>query len=533
MPKIPPYTLTILDTVGIQNYIFGSNRLRENIGASELVKQATESWVYKLLPEPNNITAGGPDDSKIEDGQLQAELIYAGGGNTLIIFAAESEAKNFVTRLGEKLITAAPGVELAVVHIQFDWENDALGGENSGQVFEALGQLARLKLSQTGSRPMAGLGITATCQSTGQVATTTNAQYKASTETPRLISAEVEAKLRAQKRAPRLLGDSGYEMMANFDEVGVKDESSYLAVVHADGNNMGRRVEEIGRTYAAPAQNRAYIRALRDFSGKVKRASQAALTKLEEHLVRVIRFDDKGVEKIGEVVPVKDKQAPYRRLVFGGDDLTFVCDGRLALTLTAAYLEIFEQQTAGVGLPDVHACAGIAVVKSHYPFARAYQLAEALCKNAKTWVRENGPDFSALDWHFAPEGLMGELEFIRAREYQLPGGKTLLMRPIALDKTQSDWRNWPTFAQVVAEFQKDKWATQRNKVQRLRDALRAGREGVKQFIAAYPDSKLPEFSPPQPTLQTSGWHGQHCGYYDPIEAMDFFVPLADKKGGNP
>jgi hypothetical protein len=46
------YTLTILDTTGIQNYIFGSNRLKENVGASEMVKRATEDWVYEALLAP-------------------------------------------------------------------------------------------------------------------------------------------------------------------------------------------------------------------------------------------------------------------------------------------------------------------------------------------------------------------------------------------------------------------------------------------------------------------------------------------------
>jgi len=36
------FYLVIVDTTGIQSYIFGSNRLRENVGASFLVHAATE-----------------------------------------------------------------------------------------------------------------------------------------------------------------------------------------------------------------------------------------------------------------------------------------------------------------------------------------------------------------------------------------------------------------------------------------------------------------------------------------------------------
>ena len=44
---MPTYTLTVIDTPGIQPYIFGSNRLLESIGASELVRCATTSgrWI--------------------------------------------------------------------------------------------------------------------------------------------------------------------------------------------------------------------------------------------------------------------------------------------------------------------------------------------------------------------------------------------------------------------------------------------------------------------------------------------------------
>lgn len=41
-------TLTMLDTSGIQSYIFNSNRLQENIGASELVYRARAIGISRI-----------------------------------------------------------------------------------------------------------------------------------------------------------------------------------------------------------------------------------------------------------------------------------------------------------------------------------------------------------------------------------------------------------------------------------------------------------------------------------------------------
>ncbi|MBC8493019.1 MAG: hypothetical protein H8D43_04460, partial [Chloroflexi bacterium] len=46
-------TLMLMEATGIQDYIFGSNQLAQNIGASELVTQATTDWVYERLPQPH------------------------------------------------------------------------------------------------------------------------------------------------------------------------------------------------------------------------------------------------------------------------------------------------------------------------------------------------------------------------------------------------------------------------------------------------------------------------------------------------
>ncbi|MFN9670858.1 MAG: hypothetical protein ACK573_18980, partial [Pseudanabaena sp.] len=87
--------VTVLDTTGIQSYIFGSNRLRENVGSSYLVAQSTDSWVKEILrqlEEEKDWKIQISDHQKlenksyIEDGDLTAELVYAGGGNTVLLF---------------------------------------------------------------------------------------------------------------------------------------------------------------------------------------------------------------------------------------------------------------------------------------------------------------------------------------------------------------------------------------------------------------------------------------------------------------
>ncbi|MFQ5576860.1 MAG: hypothetical protein ACE5G8_07725, partial [Anaerolineae bacterium] len=320
---------------------------------------------------------------------------------------------------------------------------------------------------------------------------------------------------------------SPYRIPFSFEELGASPgEASYIAVVHIDGNNLGARVEMIAANHNRPAEgNRAYITAIRQFSRSVRQAAETSLERLRREIIASVRGVGAENETIMGIVPVRNGFIPYRPLVFGGDDLTFVCDGRLALTLVAYYLQTFEQETANAGLPNLRACAGISVVKSHYPFARAYELAEALCRNAKKWAKENGGDCSALDWHIAPGGLVGDLDFIRAREYAAPGAGSLLMRPIALDSDRHEWRNWSAFKDVVTAFKKD-WADKRNKVKRLQEALRAGPEGVAQFLAAYPDpGRLPAIKASNRNIPRVGWDQGRCAYFDAIEAMEFFVPL--------
>ena len=119
--------LLIIDTTQIQRYIFGSNRLRENIGASYLVAQATGEWALAHMPKPNNVKNAAQleldDDKQIEKDDLQAEVLYVGGGNVVALFRDKEGAVEFTRTYSRYLLNHAPGLEVVFWHEPFNWKS--------------------------------------------------------------------------------------------------------------------------------------------------------------------------------------------------------------------------------------------------------------------------------------------------------------------------------------------------------------------------------------------------------------------------
>lgn len=553
--------LVIVDTAQIQPYIFGSNRLRENVGASHLVAQATTAWakdtVRRVAPR-NNVRANGTLDGTkhIENpaDNLDAEVLYAGGGNFVVLFQTPQLAKEFTRELSRRVLTDAPNLQLVIAQNSVNWR-DSL----SKIVKATFKKLAEEKRARTPSAPLLGLSVTVMCQSTGLPAV--GLALALGDDPARPASAEIVAKLaivnEADQRLRRLLPPpDGYKYPGQLDHLGgTKGEHNFIAVVHADGNGMGQRIMEIGEKYPSPSQNREYINALRAFSEQVDAAAQRALRDVLHRLTT--RIQKNGANRIvhknavGKIIAeIQLKSAgggqwflPFRPIVFGGDDVTFVCDGRLGLSLAIAYMQQLEKHTEQ--LPDgkgrLTASAGVAIVKAHYPFARAYRLAEELCKSAKNYrrrIRESSGEWdgSCLDWHFALSGLSGDIEQIREREYKVSAG-WLTLRPVTVGVNPKETgHTWEVVRKGIDTFQdlppathpndEPKWSTRRNKMKGLRDALREGPDVVKHFLIKFNQGNpLPDVEPSLTDWKSSGWQGGYCGYFDALELADWFIPL--------
>jgi hypothetical protein len=519
------YVLTAIDTTQIQGYVFGSNRLKENLGGSELVEMATHRWVYEALPPSNNIAdiAEGTIGKRRTIAETDAEVIYAGGGNTLILFKSKDVACTFTKTLTKRVLLDAPGLEIVVAHQKFVWEEEP----SLAQVAQDLlaGDLTRKKQKRVPSLPLLGLGVTVPCSSTGLVA--------ADCEEDRLISREIKAKIfdgiqnSAESRIKTKLAriaQSGWRIPKDFDDLGrSKGDEGYIAIVHADGNGMGKRVEQIAQQYNTSGQNREYINAMRKFSQGLEGAATRAMQRVVELMADALIVDNDLAER-------HQRNFPLRPIVFGGDDVTFVCHGKYGLPLAIRYLRVFEEETMrepafeGQG---AFACAGVAIVKTHYPFARAYRLSEQLCQSAKRFVRDQGQDCSGLDWQIAMSGITGTVKDIRDREYSVDAG-ILHLRPILMQESSHTWRAWPTFEKLLQEFIREDgtWYERRNKVKALREALRSGPNAVCEFLSTYRLKHLPRAHAINvPTYDETGWAQDRCVHFDPIEMMDFYEDL--------
>lgn len=540
------FTVTVIDTTGKQNYIFNTNRLRENIGASFLLSQATKEWVEDIL-ETNFGVHKTRQKDPIDTSGLNAEVIYANGGNALIVFKSREIAIKFTRILSKKVLTEASGVNLLVAHADFDWDKD-----NLYEIVEDLkkNEIERQKYERIHSAPLLGLGVTASCNSTQLPAVDISDRDKEINDDDDegkesyLISTEAKQKLKAVKKANQKLqeilsevvDENIYQFPYRTDNLGrSQGESSYVAVVHIDGNGMGDRFKNYGKD----RENRDYINAMRDFSESVEKAGIKAFKAVTKTLVNSIT-SGRVVGKMGDFELKKNNESnifylPFRPLVYGGDDITFICEGRLGLELAALFLQKFEEQEVSDG-QVLTACAGVCVVKTHYPFARAYQISEDLCsKSAKKFVKYerekyDSDYFSAMDWHFAASGLLGSISEIRHREYRVKDKNWQLeMRPLWL-KNQNEWRTWSSLVQVIKEFkQGDEWKGRKNKTMALREVLRKGStDAVAQFLLTYKLPNLPSFpdsSGQNETLTQKGWLNDQCGYFDAIEAMDFYLGI--------
>ena len=521
------YYAVLLDTVSIQRYIFSSNRLKDNIGASYLVKNIYNDPLREALKVvfPGHVSDDvlikweeETDEVCIKDEPgCQVEIGYIGGGNALLFFREEDRAKQFIKEWSRNLLFKYPGIQTAVAlkALPENYFNDPVAFKESNSIL--FSSLAENKSYYHPSTVIQKHGITTDCRESGNSAEI----YKRLSEVEsRYISivaakkkdAAAEADNEMKDRYSEILGDK-YAFTSRLDQLGQTRGESHLAVVHIDGNSMAMR-------FRATSDLSSYRR----LSISVRKATEDAFLDLLSHIIneQITRLKEpqSGFEIARDNDDNKAKTIiPLRHIVLGGDDITFVTDGRLGIYFAEKFIEYFSTKTIDDN-KSIAACAGIAIVKTKYPFFRAYELAEELCKNAKKKARLHGAETSWLDFHIAYGGFSGTVEEIREKHFQV-GESSLLFGPYCLNGLSVDDESHLDNLKSGMSYFRSSWP--RSKQKDLRLALSLGPAACKGMLA---DLKARGLILPEITAinkyQQEGWGESKTPYFDMVELMEFY-----------
>lgn len=429
--------LVLIETSGNQAYIFASNKLRENVGASELTARVGTQFVWdavkdvggKFLPDADRC-----DPAKYPplDAQNPVEVILAVSGKALLLVRDGDLGRQIVKLVTLRALREAPGLEVrGVVSEDFDFAHHKIHDVIRAvhREYEAI----RSRLPGPAAR-FQRLPIIAECASSGLPAATFDDKGNEPGMRSRVILAKRDAAQHGLNRIRNLTGEKNGlpRSITEIEDLGC----DWLAIVHADGNGVGQlflKFDQVAKT----KDNRDYVKKLRAFSQAMDACAKIAFVQV----LSVLRPMSKQRQENSTKVPIVP-------LVLGGDDLTVVCDGRQALQFTKKFIDCFEEETRqdtdinSILQNGVTSCAGVAIIKPHFPFFAGYQLAEELTKSAKQIAkkdesgREREPPLSAIDYHILYDASGPDLGRIR-RELTTDGGKTLLVgRPYVTTPNQ-------------------------------------------------------------------------------------------------
>jgi len=353
---------------GIQNFIFQTNKLKEIIGGSELVEKVCtnifQDVVLTFLPE---------------------NLIIGAAGNIKYIFDKKEDCEELVSRFPKIVMREAPGISVsqAVVEIAEDevnsmhiklLEKKLRIQRNKPVVQHGLGLMVSERARRTG-----GAGVAWSKDEIVDLGQWNKIQY-----------AEGRSKYSegstSNSLMKKVLGEGHPFRETNFpfdiSDIVKGRKNSWIAVVHADGNNLGKLLLKMSDTLTLAPE-------------KTQEAFRVFSIKLEEATIKAA--SNAFFDIIGYKMDHSDSKAkiPFRPVILSGDDLTVIVRGDLALDFTNRFLKLFEDYTKETfsdfgkeykleGFESgLTACAGIAYIKPKYPFHYAVELCEDLCKYSK------------------------------------------------------------------------------------------------------------------------------------------------------
>ena len=443
------YALAMYDVRGKQEYIFKTNKLKEIVGGSCIIRDCFKEYLFPSAEEYmrrkakkegmplsddavcgiynyndsekepeyiSEINKGKEFSQKAFERMMQdekcaaryaGEVVYEGGGNFFVLYKDKETCieinKIFTRKLLKELYT------LKVLCTYIELENGLVNFiEDRKKLYE------KHRISEAEESVICPVNTLPFVQ-VDEVTSLPLTKYNENTR--KKVSTEAEAKLAKHLDVyNEKYGEKDLDKLVTR-----KGEESLLAVVYIDGNNMGAKVQNVLGTETSYDQ---CVKKLRETSEFIQK------NYVEDRI--------KDIDQMLEEKAKKGKKKEGKRLVvFAGDEINLICNARDAYDIAKIYLKGLHQVSWKDSTEPCSACAGIAIFHSHAPYAQAYKIAEECCESGKTRMKKlekarekegKSKEVCYIDVHYCQKGIGMSLEDIREKEV---GG--LISKPWLLD----------------------------------------------------------------------------------------------------
>ncbi|MBQ8075855.1 MAG: hypothetical protein IJ237_07715 [Oscillospiraceae bacterium] len=504
--------LCIFDTRQIQAFMFRANSYYDTLGGSDLMVHILVDAIYSSLKTIDPPLADDEFDLSLDpDGEIpyfsseriKFQLIMCAAGNAICLVRTGALAQKIIRKCSRYYLDHAYSLNLDVAVTE-------MTGDFGRDISNLFNRLDAIKASGDISNPLGPLSCAMRENRTGE---------------PVVGIDPVHGDYVSRSSILRRKEATGRGTVIGMDDIlttRAANGKDYLAVLHADGNNLGITIGRIMRQTSSYEES---IRARRRIDWNIKgsycRIMKATLRELEAYYYNN-RTDDTDFAHAFQVI----HQA--------GDDLNILCSASLVIP----FLDIFYRNLDGSLLFDeggvqipLYVCTGVAFVTKEKSFASAFALAEQCCASAKKEAKKeinlrDGLAGNWIDYQISDYSSSQELELLRRKAFVSRDGISLLLRPYCLDRIAAGEKYaYDALKQRIGALHQLELADEMRNI--LRESYMLGRTEFEQWIAVFARQGTDLKKVLGEPLYRDRDGNQHAVWYDALTLMDFF-----RKEGN-
>lgn len=417
--------ICILDTRQIQRYMFHTNSFIDTLGGSDLMTHILRDAIVFALTHIDPPLSGDEYDVSTDadvsgipyfmSDRIRFQLIICAAGNALCMVRTGALCQKIIRKISRYFLDTGYSLNLAAAAVE---KHDNMGND----IFYLYQKLNRIKAASEISNPAEVLPVIIHEKRTGDPVI----GFDPGTRDYISMSSRVR-RMEAKKRG-RVIG------ISELRRTKASDGKDYLAVIHADGNNLGITIGSILQT--TPDYQEGIL---------IRRRINRNITAIYDSVMKrtVKELKDFYISGGGKE---EDFLYSFQIIHQAGDDVNIICSAALAFP----FLRFFYRNLDGSLLWDdgerkipLYVCAGVSFVTAGSTFHEAFSLAEECCQNAKTVAKKernlrNGLAGNRMDFQVCDTPNVQRLELLRERSYTTASGIDLLLRPYCPDVEEKD-----------------------------------------------------------------------------------------------